>query len=48
MGKYDDGTFGGKGKVPIEQSGPTYGQERSRTSDGSWRPKRSDTGRKRK
>lgn len=44
MGKYSDGTFGGTGKTPIVKSGPTYGQERSRNNDGSWRSKRSDSG----
>ncbi|QFT90761.1 hypothetical protein FIU87_19125 [Bacillus sp. THAF10] len=36
MGKYSDSTFGGTGKVPLIKTGPTYGQERSRTKTGSW------------
>lgn len=28
---------------PIVKTGPTAGQVRSRTSDGTWRRKRSDT-----
>lgn len=48
MGKYPDGSFGGKGKVPLVKSGPNYGQERSRNKDGSWRPQRSDAGISRK
>lgn len=43
-GKYSDGTFGGKGKTPRVKSGPTYGQERSRNSNGQFRSKRSDAG----
>lgn len=43
-GKYNDGTFGGKGKTPRVKSGPTYGQERSRNSNGQFRAKRSDAG----
>lgn len=46
-GKYSDGTFGGKGKTPRVKSGPTYGQERSRNSNGQFRAKRSDAGVKR-
>lgn len=48
MGRYEDGTFGGTGKTPRVKTGPTFGQERSRNSDGSWRAKRSDAGVKRK
>lgn len=33
---------------PVVKSGPTAGQNRSRNDDGSWRKKRSDTGKSRK
>ena len=33
---------------PVVKSGPTYGQNRSRNSDGTWRKKRSDAGQKKK
>ena len=32
---------------PVVKSGPTKGQNRSRTNEGKWRKKRSDTGKKR-
>jgi hypothetical protein len=41
---YPDGTYGGKGKVPLVKTGPTQGQERARNQNGQWRKKRSDTG----
>ncbi|MGG3560551.1 hypothetical protein ABES03_02720 [Neobacillus rhizosphaerae] len=41
---YQDGSHGGKGKVPLVKTGPTQGQERSRNQNGQWRKKRSDTG----
>ncbi|OYW61698.1 MAG: hypothetical protein B7Z31_02440 [Rhodobacterales bacterium 12-65-15] len=34
-------------KGPIVKTGPTKGQNRSRNNDGSWRGKRSDTGKSR-
>ena len=33
---------------PVVKTGPTAGQNRSRNSDGTWRPKRSDAGKPRK
>ena len=33
---------------PIVKLGPTYGQNRSRNNDGTWRKKRSDAGQKKK
>ena len=40
--------FGGGSKGPKVKTGPTKGKERSRNSDGRWRAKRSDSGKKRK
>lgn len=40
--------FGGKGKTPKVRTGPNRGQERSRTSSGTWRRTRSDKGGTRK
>jgi hypothetical protein len=34
-------------KGPVVKSGPTKGQNRSRTKDGTWRSKRSDAGKSR-
>lgn len=33
---------------PVVRTGPTAGQNRSRNTDGKWRAKRSDSGKKRR
>ncbi len=42
------GLFGGRGKTPKVKTGPNKNKERTRTKDGAWAKKRSDSGKKRK